>query len=325
MTRIRDGTAFVHQTSIYGSDEEFLAMAVPFVEDGLALGEPVLATTTSANLELLAEAMGDRWERVDQAESAYFGRRTAQRVAAFDRYWRRQATGGGNVRILAEPVWPGRSVREVTAWARMESTLNVVLKSTNIWMICPYDARVAPAAVLADAHRTHPVQMRGVTAEPCPEFTDPLDFTRACDAAPLPDPPARAAQRDCHRDLAGLRRFVATEGEALGLVGERSQMLVAAANEGATYLLAHAGRGVTVRTWAQSGSVVCDLYQPAGTLGDPFLGFRPPTGEPSAGDGLWLARQLCDALDLRDNDRGCTLRLQLPGPRAEVSLQAIPA
>ncbi len=39
---------------------------------------------------------------------------------------------------------PGRSDSEVVAWTRMESSLNVVLAGTSIWMICPYDARVAP-------------------------------------------------------------------------------------------------------------------------------------------------------------------------------------
>jgi MEDS: MEthanogen/methylotroph, DcmR Sensory domain len=318
----RNGAAFVHQASVYGSQDEFLAMAVPFVEDGLSRGEPVLATTTSANLALLGENLGEGWQRVDQAESAYFGRRTSQRVAAFDRYWRRQAPAGGHVRILAEPIWSGRSDHEVAAWARMESTLNVVLSATNIWMICPYDTRVASPEVVAGARRTHPTRMRGITAEPCPEFIDPAIFTRACDADSLPDPPASAALLDGGRDLAGLRRFMAVQAATLGLTGERAHLLVTAANEAATCLLAKGSGRITARAWAEAGSIVCDLRQPAGRLADPFLGFRPPTSEPSGDDGLWLARQLCDAVDLRTDEDGCTVRLQVPGPRAEDARQA---
>lgn len=153
----------VHQAGIYGSAEEFLAMAVPFIEDGLALGEPVLVTTTPANLELLGDALGARAQQLDYAETAYFGRRPPQRVDAFHRYWRRHAGAapGGRVRILAEPVWTGRAAAEVTAWRRMESGLNVLLADTGIWMICPYDARVVDPAIVADARRTHPARMDG--------------------------------------------------------------------------------------------------------------------------------------------------------------------
>jgi hypothetical protein len=97
-------------------------MAVPFVLDGLANDEPVLVTTTSRNLELLGEALGGDAGRVDHAETAYYGRRPAQRVTAFLRYWQRNS-GRGRVRVLAEPVWQGRSARDVLAWKRMESSL----------------------------------------------------------------------------------------------------------------------------------------------------------------------------------------------------------
>jgi hypothetical protein len=65
-------------------------------------------------------------------------------VAAFDRYWRRHDPGrdGAQARILAEPVWTGRSAREIAAWKRMESALNVALARASIFMICPYDTRI---------------------------------------------------------------------------------------------------------------------------------------------------------------------------------------
>lgn len=104
---------------------------------------------------------------------------------------------------------------------------------------------------------------------------------------------------------------------ALGLTGERVQMLVAAVHEATAYLLAHGTGGVAARTWAQAGAIVCDLHQPSGKLADPFLGFRPLTSEPADDDGLWLARQVCDTLELRTGDDGCTPRLQVAGPHDE--------
>ncbi|HZD69796.1 MAG TPA: sensor histidine kinase [Actinomycetes bacterium] len=320
----QDASGLVHQACLYCSDEQLLAAAAPFAEEGLARGEPVLIVTTSANLALLRHAVGDRAHRLDYAETAYLGRRAPQRVAAFYRYWQRHADSAGYVRILAEPVWTGRSEQEIVAWKRMESILNVVLSEADIWMVCLYDARVADPGVIADARRTHPACLNGRAVEPCADFVDPGAFARACDEVPLPDPPAGAATLRSEGDLSELRRFVAERAAAHGLEGERMWMLVAAVNEAAAYLLAEGSGAVTVRTWDWSGDLVYDLHDRGARVTDPFLGFRPPRPgrpEPAADDGLWLARQVCDALEVRSTDGGSTLRLHLPGPHAEEMLQ----
>jgi MEDS: MEthanogen/methylotroph, DcmR Sensory domain len=159
----RAAGAFEHWACIYDDDSQFLETVLPFLADGLTLGEPVLAVTTPANLELLGAALGERSTDVDYAESAFFGRRPPRRVAAFYRYWKggQDRSPGRRVRIVAEPVWAGRSAREITARTRMEAALNVTLASTGISMICPYDARTTDAHILADALRTHPARSRG--------------------------------------------------------------------------------------------------------------------------------------------------------------------
>lgn len=308
---------FQHHASVYGSDEEFLAMAVPFVAEGLARGEPVLATTTAANLDLLSSALGPQADRVDYAESAHFGRRPPLRVTAFGRYWRRTAAaaGSGHVRILAEPVWAGRSAREVTEWRRMESGLNEVLAPTNIWMICPYDERAVDADIVAEARRTHPGCVRGREILPSPEYVEPARYARSCDADPLPAPPAHAGTLSVTHDLAALRRFVQVQASACGLVGDRATMLVAAVNEVASYLVEHGGGPVTLSVWRGARSVVCDLREPSGCVSDPFVGFRLPTLDVTAGDRFWLARQVCEYLEIRSGHPGSTVRLHVPGER----------
>jgi hypothetical protein len=225
---------FRHQACLYGSDAEFLATALPFVEEGFRLGEPVLAATTSANLELLSEALGDRAELLDFAETAYFGRRPPQRIAAYERYWRGASAGTAarHVRILAEPVWAGRSAAEAAAWRRMESLLNALLGDTNIWMVCPYDTRVAPPGVLADARRTHPGLRHGVEMTPSAEYVDPRTPSAGPPDSPaLTPPPAGAPVLLWHPvapATARLRDFVTEHAEALGLTGDRTELLVLA-------------------------------------------------------------------------------------------------
>lgn len=312
---------FRHQVCVYGSDEEFLAMALPFVEEGFRRGEPVLAATTSANLELLSEALGDRADRLDFAETAYFGRRPPQRVAAFERYWRHTAATGGStangdgprhVRIIAEPVWAGRSRAEAAAWKQMESQLNALLTDTNIWMICPYDSRIAGPDVLADALRTHPQRIDGTRTTVSDAYLEPVHFrAQSPAAAPLEPPPAGAARLSWSTPAPGsahLRGFVADHAMHLGLDRERAELLVLAVAE-VSRLLAHAAAEAeapdpavpltdgSVAIWSKARTVSVELTQP--------------------GEGLWLARQICESVEVRTSDAGCTVRMELAGARAE--------
>src|SRR5690349_7058792 len=52
-------TGFFHETAFYGSDDDFLAHAVPFLEDGLRAGEPSVVACTESNASLLRAALGD--------------------------------------------------------------------------------------------------------------------------------------------------------------------------------------------------------------------------------------------------------------------------
>jgi hypothetical protein len=298
-------TKMIHQAALYGSDAEFLAMAVPFVRDGLDGGEPVLVTTTSGNLTLLGEALGDDAGRVDYAESAYFGRRTALRATGFLRYWQRNA-GHERVRILAEPVWAGRSSRDVLAWKRMESGLNLILEGTGIWMICPYDTRTAGAGIVADAMRTHPsLSADGRRIGASPTYADPVTFIGECDAAPLPEAPATAVSASLG-DLQSVRRFVTEQAARRGLTGERVTMLALAAHEASRYL----ETPLTARMWETFGALVCDLRADREIADGPLAGFTPPGLEERPDDRLWVARQICDYVDIRAGGGSCVVRLQ---------------
>src|SRR6266498_1159370 len=284
-TMLEPGSAFAHHACIYASGQEFLAMAIPFVRNGLALDEPVLVPTTAANLQLLGDALYADADKFDYAETAYFGRRPPQRVAAFHRYWQRHASGNHrHVRVLAEPVRAGRSDRQVTAWQRMESALNVVLSATNIWMICPYDARVVDQAILRAARQTHPDRVEGGQIQPS-------------------------------------GGFVASQAAAHGLSGERVKLLVYAASEAAGYLLEQGSQRLTVCLWTAAGQLTCQINGHAGLAGDAFAGLRPPAMEPRPGDGLWLAQQVCDLVEVRAHHTGCRILLQVPGPHAEELVQ----
>jgi hypothetical protein len=334
MTTEEAGT-FQHRACIYEDDREYLETVVPFLAEGLAFGEPALAVTTPANLELIGAALRKRAGEVDYAESAFFGRRPPQRVAAFYRYWRTHAAarqgengqhpaGRARVRILAEPVWAGRSAREIAAWTRMESALNVALASTSISMICPYDARSLGPDLVADAECTHPALITGERSGPSARYIDPAAFARARNADPLAEPPADATALAFDGDLRALRRFISDRAAEYGVEGDRAEMLVLAVSEVGAYLKRQPPGSASVRTWEQPGAVVCDFRQPGGSIRDPFLGMRPAELEPGDGDGLWLTNQICDWMEIRSGDDGCAIQLQVPS-RHDQELVAQPA
>ena len=100
----------------------------------------------------------------------------------------------------------------------MESQLNALLTDTDIWMVCPYDSRIARPDVLADALRTHPERLDGDRVAASPDYLDPARFR--------------------------------------------------------------------------------------------------PHG-PRPGQGLWLARQICESVEVHPTESGCTVRLELTGTRAQ--------
>lgn len=301
---------FGHCACLYEHDEQFLAAAVPFLIEGLELGQRALAVGTPRHLALLGPALGARGKDVDYADSAAFGHLPPRYLAACHRYWK----GGPGVRILAEPLGAGRSASEITAWTRMEAALNVTFASTSISMMCSYDARALHRDVIANALRTHPERAAGADRSPSAGYTDPAEFARSFGAVPLPDPPATAASFDFDGDLRDLRRFIAGSAAARGLAAGRAQLLVLAASEIGAYLKNRWPASTAVRVWEHQAAAVCDFRQPGGSITDPFLGLRPAGLVPGDGDGLWLANQICDWMEIRPAATGgCAIQMQVSG------------
>lgn len=317
---------FVHQTWGYGSDDEFVSIAVSFIRAGLAAGEPVLATTSAANLELIGQSLGDDAMRVDVTESGNFGRRAPERVAAFHRYWREHATPGGRVRILAEPPWPGWAPRELDAWIRMEAGLNLVLADTNVSMICPYDTRAVSPSMVSSSHRTHPLISDSTGARSSVEYADPVTFAAEWDEAATPEPaPDDAAKLELEtRNPRQLREFAAQQAGSNGLDGERAELFIFAVNELATYLSREAAAQAVVRIWPSADSLDCELDVANGFVPEPFAGFQPPDdigAHPD--DRLWIARQICDSLEIRPTASGSTARLSFAGAPSPAQAQTL--
>ncbi len=69
-----------------------------------------------------------------------------------------------------------------------------------------------------------------------------------------------------------------------------------------------------MRVWAGPQTMVCEVSDTGAGLRDPLAG-RLPSGRSTArGRGLWLARQVCDLVEVRSAPAGTTVRLHLTLP-----------
>jgi hypothetical protein len=166
-----------HRALIYGSDEEYIASAVPFLLGGIEESESVLAVTTARQIGLLRDVLGKNARHIEFWESSdwYVSPRAA--LDAYRGFLKERFDGGAPwIRIIGEPVWAGRTPAEIAHWTRYESLINLALGSSPATIVCPYDARGLPEPVLAGARRTHPLVTEAADSSASSVYQEPEDF-----------------------------------------------------------------------------------------------------------------------------------------------------
>jgi anti-sigma regulatory factor (Ser/Thr protein kinase) len=302
--------SLIHQALLFDSPSAFLAAAVPFIREGLHRGDSVLAVTSAENEELLRESLNGDAARVTFLPTAGWFDSPGRTLDAHHR--RIDALNGspGILRVLGEPVWTGLDPIETTEWGRYESVMNVALADARAWVMCGYDRRHLPAAIVDDALRTHPALAVGEATETSATYADPAYYYAERNVELLPHPDAGVERLAEFVDMAPVRQFVADHAIRLGLPADRLDEFTLAVNEIATNAVRHgAGRG-EMRMWATDRRVVCEITD-AGTAAANFVGFLRADPQGGHGHGLWIARQICDLLEMRTSGPGTTVRLHM--------------
>ena len=232
-----------HEAVVYRGEEGFVAGVLPYVEEGLERGEPVLAVTTPANAAALRDALGPRAGPLDVRDSREWYRLPGATLTACGRYVERRG-GGRRVRIVGEPVWHRLSAAATGDWMRYEWMLNRAFRSTAVSIVCPYDARALPPGVVAGACRTHP---RVAGAGPA-SLAPPSEL-----APPVgPAPPPGAETLAPLRTAAEARRLAERRARAAGLPDERVATFVLAVNELAANALEHGRPPAELAVWPRA-------------------------------------------------------------------------
>lgn len=307
---------FVHTAALYGSDEEFRAIVVPFLRDGVASGEPTfvgLGEPTTALLHGVADAVpgvvlleDDRGSRARPASLIETNRKLLARSAreAADR------DDPGRIRVVGEVPHPGTGA-PWDWWARYEATINHAYADIPLWALCPYDTRTAPAPVLADVLATHPLLTAdGVHRRSNPRYREPEGFLLGREPGE-PDPLEAGTPVVDRVDPAPreARDVVRAATAALGAGGDEVDDLVFAVSETVTNALVHGRAPVRLRLWTGAGRAVATVTDGGRGPRDPYAGLLPTTRTASGGLGLWTVHRICSDVRLDRTADGFTVRL----------------
>jgi len=184
-----------HEAGFYRSDAEFAALIVPFAEDGVAAGQPVILGYDKRKTSLLRSWLYDPGAVTFLAESSLYD--TPARAIAS--YWQMfedlTAAGATQIRIAGDVPHEGNGGR-FAGWDRYESAANTVWDRFPVWSRCLYDATTAASRVLDIAARTHPrIVLPSGQYQPSRRYQPPADFQPL---PPDPDPLEDSGPR--HRD-----------------------------------------------------------------------------------------------------------------------------
>ncbi|GAA2264630.1 sensor histidine kinase [Glycomyces scopariae] len=306
---VQDG--FEHPALFYSGSDEYLAGTVPFIESALRAGEPVAAAVPGHNLEALRRALGTDAERVEFVDMADAGANPARIIPGVLRSFI-DAHKGTRVRIIGEPIWPGRSELEYPACVQHEALLNLAFTGRPVTKLCPYDTQGLSERAIADAKATHPLLIDSTGRHPSDEY-DPDGILDAYNR-PLDPAPRRAVERSADRHtLDNARWFATSYGRAAGMSSMQLIDLEIVITELLTNSISHGGGEGLFRIWAEDAQLVCEVSD-AGHITDPLAGRMPTDDSQFHGRGLVLVNQIVDLLLVHTSPRGTTVRFYLRLP-----------
>jgi anti-sigma regulatory factor (Ser/Thr protein kinase) len=298
---------FVHEALIYDSDEQLLEVAVPFLCEGAAAGEPTLVAVNPRQQGVLLAALGDVRGIIALDRSHY-----SDPFSALQNNHRLAASllrgGAHRIRIVGEVPgcpWPG--------WLRYEAAVNDLFAQLPVWAICGYDARTMPDDVLGDVERTHPyLAQPGGSVVHSRHYEQPAALFAAsarADADPLEaltpdlvlvDPAAETAAEAAAMLAAGTQ-----------LDGDSADALRLSVMQVVTNAILHGRPPVRMRAWASLDRVVVKVTDAGTGPADPYVGLLPadPDADPENANALHVVHQALSAVSLFAGAEGFTVRL----------------
>jgi anti-sigma regulatory factor (Ser/Thr protein kinase) len=303
-----------HDALLYDSADHLVDVAAPFLLDGLEAGEAAVVAAGTGAAEALRDAVhGDPRVHLLERQDVYQAR-TPTAITTFRRLADEYTSAGvPRVRVVGEVAF-GPTERDWLEWQRYESVINEALAAWPLWGLCVCDTRRLPDPVLESAVRTHPGLVTAAGRGPNPRYVDPDTYLRGL---PVPQEPLEDTEpllaAPSVSDYRGLRRAVSAELATVEAPADLLDDFLLAVDEMTSNALRHGLPPVGLRLWASDDRVVCTISDHGPGFDDPFAGYGPAHGDDLSrgGMGVWLARQLCDHVDITHDGEGVRVRLTL--------------
>jgi anti-sigma regulatory factor (Ser/Thr protein kinase) len=303
---------YPHDALLFDSTAHLVDVAVPFLLEGLAAGEAAVVATGPETASALRDAVhgNSRVHVLDRGD--VYRARTPTAITTFRRLAeQRTAEGVSRVRVVGEVNF-GDTARDWLEWQRYESVINEALAGWPLWGLCVFDTRRLPDPVLDSALHTHSHVASTAGRTPNPAFVPPAEYLRSLPvpAEPLEATPPRLWARDVE-DFVGLRHAVAAQLATVDASSDTVEDYLLAVDEMTSNAIRHGKPPVSLRLWVGEDRIVCSIDDHGPGFDDPFAGYGPAHGTDLSrgGMGLWLARQLCDHVDISGDDDGAHVRL----------------
>jgi anti-sigma regulatory factor (Ser/Thr protein kinase) len=306
--------SYAHDALLYDDRTQLVDVAVPFLLDGLAAGDAAVIAAGDGTASVLRDALGGdpRVHILDRGD--VYRARTPTAITTFRQLADERSAGGQRrVRVVGEVDF-GETERDRLEWQRYESVINKALADWPLWGLCVFDTQTLPEPVLESALRTHTALVTPDARFPNDDFVPPADYLRQLPVPvePLESTAPRLWARDVE-DFIGLRHAVAAELATVPAPRDTIEDYLLAVDEMTSNAVRHGKPPVSLRLWIGQDRIVCSIDDHGPGPDDPFAGYGPAHGEDLSrgGMGLWLARQLCDHVDLSADDDGARVRLTI--------------
>ncbi|MCA2223264.1 anti-sigma factor RsbA family regulatory protein [Nonomuraea aurantiaca] len=304
---------FVHPALFYRGDREYVAATTAFIREGLSSGEPVAVAVPPRNLALIEAGLGRDADEVLLLDMTSAGRNPGRIIPAVLREFADRHPVG-HVRIIGEPIWPGRTVTEYPACAQHEALINYAFTGRHVTILCPYDLDGLDPEVIREAEQTHPV-LRDGSGEWLSGDYAPQKVVDGHNQ-PLDEPADFFSLRFDHTNLAAARGLAAGRAAELGFSRSRLDDIRLTVAELGANSLDHGGGSGLIRVWAEADRLVCEVSD-SGHILDPLAGRMPVDPRTPGSRGLLIVNLLSDLVRVHTRAGATVIRayFDLPGPR----------
>jgi len=302
-----------HHAFFYDGAKQFVDGATAFARDGIHSGAHVIVALTDEKSRSTREALGPLADTVEFVDATQlYVRHGPMFRSIFEQLVRHASPDGPGLRLVAEQPLGDRQRADVCAYLRYEAAANAAYQSFNAQVLCPYDTRLGDD-ILDAAQRTHPRTWQPDGGEPNDGFEDPRAFIRRFvrdrDAAAVRDVQVQPLEQ--REDVARARALARARATAAGLDRQASEELVIAVSEVVANAFLHGAAPRSLRSYEDDEHLVVQVRDGGRGPADPLVGYLPPDSERPGGRGLWLAHQLCDIVEVVQDDRHTDVFLQM--------------